>query len=258
MAPNQMLTTEISTRDIIGTQVAVTTYEETLDQIVSWALAYDRPYLIAAANTHVLSLARHESDYRKVIDAFDLVVPDGMPLIWVLNRKYKVNLKDRVYGPTLMEKAFQRSDDQHTSPLRHFLLGSSDEIRKTLRQNLENRFPQSRIVGAYSPSFGDWTEADNRKTIEHLKAARPNIVWTCFGCPKQETWLAEHRYNLPPAAYLAIGAAFAFHAGKVRMAPPILQRIGMEWAYRLVCEPRRLFKRYLVNNTRFVIALLKD
>lgn len=258
MAPKQELETSIATKDIIGTQVAVTTYDETIDQITTWANRADRPYLIAAANTHVLSLARSDKEYRKVIDAFDLVVPDGTPLVWVLNKKHKANLKDRVYGPTLMERAFQRCQETEDSPIRHFLLGSSDEIRTILRQKLKQRFPNAKIVGDYSPPFGDWTEEDHQATIAQLEAARPNVVWTCFGCPKQETWLAQQQNRLPPAVYLGIGAAFAFHAGKVKMAPPILQKAGMEWAYRLASEPRRLCRRYAVYNTWFLIYLLGD
>lgn len=260
MVGNKNLDSGVLTKDIIGTQVAVTTYDQTIDQINTWATAGDRPYLIAAANTHVLSLARHDPDYRVVIDAFDLVVPDGMPLVWVLNRKHNCNLKDRVYGPTLMEQTFQRSQEQLNSEHapRHFLLGSSDEIRFTLRTNLERRFPSAQIVGDHSPPFGDWTEEDHQDTLDKLAEANPNIVWTCFGCPKQETWLANQKHRLPPAVYLGIGAAFAFHAGKVKMAPPFLQKIGMEWAYRLAMEPRRLGSRYLVNNVRFIKSLVRD
>ncbi|MFT5404192.1 MAG: N-acetylglucosaminyldiphosphoundecaprenol N-acetyl-beta-D-mannosaminyltransferase [Verrucomicrobiales bacterium] len=255
MDANKDLDSKILTKDIIGTKVAATTYAQTISQISNWARLRDRPYLVAAANTHVLSLARNNHEYRKVIDAFDLVVPDGMPLVWVLNRKYNQALKDRVYGPTLMEKTFQRSQDQQHNHLRHFLLGSSDEIRSNLRKNLEERFPKAKIVGDYSPPFGTWTESDNRKTIDLIQAVKPNIVWTCYGCPKQETWLAHHRSSLPSAVYLGIGAAFAFHAGKVKMAPRFLQNIGMEWAFRLACEPKRLFRRYLVNNLRFLFYL---
>lgn len=256
MAPDQNLVSRIPTRDIIGTQVAVTTYDETINQIVGWARIHDRPYLIAAANTHVLSLARHDCGYRKVIDSFDLVVPDGMPLVWVLNRKHRANLQDRVYGPTLMERAFQWSNNQTSGQLRHFLLGSSEEIRIALRENLHKRFPNAEIVSDYSPPFGDWTEQHHEETLAELAKAKPDVVWTCFGCPKQETWLAEQKHRLPPAVYLGIGAAFAFHAGKVKMAPAFLQRIGLEWAFRLASEPRRLFKRYAIHNTRFLRYLL--
>lgn len=257
MAPHQEIesTSDIVTRDIIGTQVAVTTYDQTIEQITTWAQAQDHPYLIAAANTHVLSLARHDPAYRKVIDNFDLIVPDGMPLIWVLNRKYQANLKDRVYGPTLMERTFQKCQDHPNSPLRHYLLGSSDEIRTTLRAKLEQRFPNAQIVGDHSPPFGEWSDDHHQETISKIKKANPDVVWTCFGCPKQETWLAQQKHQLPPAVYLGIGAAFAFHAGKVKMAPPFLQKIGMEWAYRLAMEPRRLWRRYLTHNLRFIADL---
>lgn len=255
MTTKETLVSPIQTRNIIGTQVAVTTYEETIRQIVTWAILGERPYLIAAANTHVLTLARHNINYRKVIDAFDLVVPDGMPLVWVLNRRYRANLKDRVYGPTLMERTFQKCQDRCASPLRHFLLGSTDDIRTTLRQKLLQRFPKAKIVGDHSPPFGEWTDDHHQETITKIKKANPNVVWTCFGCPKQETWLAQQKHQLPPAVYLGIGAAFAFHAGKVKMAPPFMQKMGMEWAYRLAMEPRRLWRRYLTHNLRFIADL---
>lgn len=211
-----------------------------------------------AANTHVLALARHDAGFRQVMAQFDLVLPDGMPLIWVLNRRYRAGLEDRVYGPTLMAKSFAWSQEREHAHLRHFLLGSSPETLEKLQTNLRRAHPEARIVGALSPPFRVWDEADRTAMIEAVRESGANFIWTCFGCPKQEKTLAEMKEQLPPGVYYGIGAAFAFHAGVVRQAPPWIQRLGMEWAFRMASEPRRLFRRYLVNNSRFLWYLCFD
>ncbi len=243
---------------LLGLPIAATHYREAFEVVSGWARSGEGVRLVEAANTHVLALARHEPAFGRVMAQFDLILPDGMPLVWVLNRRFGENLQDRVYGPTFMARSFEWSGEFGHGHLRHFLLGSTPEILGKLQENLGRRYPAARIAGAYSPPFREWDAGDRAAILEALREAKANFIWTCFGCPKQERLLADMKGELPPGVYFGIGAAFAFHAGAVKQAPAWIQRLGMEWCFRMCIEPRRLFKRYLVNNTRFLWYLLRD
>ena len=243
---------------LLGLPVAATTYREAFEQVSEWAELGREVRLVEAANTHVLALARHERAFGEIMAEFDLLLPDGMPLVWVLNRRHGEKLQDRVYGPTLMARSFEWSQEPAHRHLRHFLLGSTPEILEKLQANLAERYPQACIAGSHSPPFGAWEASDREAMADAIREAKANFIWTCFGCPKQERTLVELKSQLSPGVYFGIGAAFAFHAGAVRQAPAWIQRLGMEWFFRMCMEPRRLFKRYLVNNSRFLWYLLRD
>lgn len=248
----------MNTIDIIGSRVAVTSYASVVSQVKQWALRGDRAYAVEAANTHTLSLARADSRFGDAFRKFDLICPDGMPLVWTINRRVPSDerLSDRVYGPTLMLKTLQATEGR--SEHRHFLLGGKQETLDSLQANFRQTMPGTSIAGVYSPPFGTWPDDEFERICQAIADAKANYVWVGLGCPKQELWIAEHLDRLPPAVYFGIGAAFAFHAGEVRQAPMFVQRNGLEWAFRLCAEPRRLWKRYLVNNTRFLYYLLRD
>ncbi len=243
------------TCDVLGTALAITDYHGAVAQAQDWARDRARPYLIAAANTHVTTLARRDAEFRRAIDAFDLVVPDGMPLVWVMNRRLDKPLRDRVYGPTFMLHCLESTQGQAWS---HMFIGGSEELLAALREKLLGRFPHLKIAGMYSPPFGNWSAEDDTRIIDEIGKSGAQFIWIGLGCPKQELWLARNKRRLPPAVYPAVGAAFAFHAGRVKQAPPWLQRIGMEWLFRLCAEPRRLWHRYLVFNSLFFFYLVKD
>ncbi|HUF82568.1 MAG TPA: WecB/TagA/CpsF family glycosyltransferase [Burkholderiales bacterium] len=237
---------------VLGIPVAVTDYRGAFDACVALAARRDRGYLVEAANTHVVALARHNRRFGETMARFDLILPDGMPLVWSVNRKRPPGqrIDDRVYGPTFMLKAFGWSQDH--PEVRHFLLGGKPETLEALGRNLAGQFPGARVVGAYSPPFGEWDAPEDARILALIKAAGASFVWVGLGCPKQEQWLSRMAGELPPAVYFGVGAAFAFHAGEVRQAPPALQRLGLEWLFRLSREPRRLFRRYLVYNSLFL------
>ncbi|MFC5050699.1 WecB/TagA/CpsF family glycosyltransferase [Rubritalea spongiae] len=252
--------TPFQTVDVIGLPVAVTDYSSAIDWIFDRALAADRAYAIEAANTHVAALARHEQEFGEVMAQFDLICPDGMPLVWAINRclgkrkkekeESPEKLTDRVYGPTLMLKTIEASEGQ--PDLKHFFLGGAQSTLEKLHRRFEEQYPGSHIAGSYSPPFGDWPEEEFEKIRENIVASGANLIWVGLGCPKQERWIAKYKEQLPPGCYFGIGAAFAFHAGEVDQAPCWMQRIGMEWFYRLCKEPRRLSKRYFKYNGLFV------
>ena len=246
---------EIRKFNVLGTALAVTDYAGGVAQAKAWALESTRPSLIAAANTHVVTLARRDAGFRAAIQAFDLILPDGMPLVWVMNRRLAAPLRDRVYGPTFMLRCLEETQGKTWS---HMFIGGTDELLAELQAKLLAKFPALRIAATLAPPFGEWSDADDDRIIAAIEKSGAQFVWIGLGCPKQELWLARVKPRLPPAVYPAVGAAFAFHAGRVRQAPLWLQRLGLEWLFRLWTEPRRLWQRYLVFNSLFAFYLLKD
>ncbi len=235
---------------LFGIRLAATDYASAVALTRSWAQE-GGVRAVAAANTHVVALGRHDRDFAATLAQFDLIVPDGMPLVWAMNRRGAA-MSDRVYGPTLMLHALAQPG------LSHFLLGGSEEMLERLTAKLRERFPGIQIAGSYAPPFGEWTPEENARIFQKIAASGAQYIWVGLGCPKQEHWIARHKAQLPPGVYFAIGAAFAFHAGLVSQAPAWMQKRGLEWVYRLATEPRRLWKRYVVYNTLFVWYLLTD
>ena len=256
MQPRPANSLSFDTSPVLGTPLARIDYDGAVALTQKWAVDGDRPYAVAAANTHVVTLARHDPVFRGSLDQFDLLLPDGMPLVWCMNRRNRAipPLKDRVYGPTFMLRCLESSGENFS----HFLLGGSEELLQDLQAKLRARFPKLKIAGAYSPPFGEWPETENEQIIEAIKASKAHYIWVGLGCPKQEHWIARHKEQLPPGIYGAVGAAFAFHAGRVRQAPLWVQARGLEWAFRLATEPRRLFKRYVTFNTLFLFYLAME
>ena len=243
---------------VIGLPIAATDYAGAVGWILEHASRADRAYAVEAANTHVAALARHDATFGETMRHFDLICPDGMPLIWALNAQLPASekLTDRVYGPTLMLKTLEATQDR--GEFRHFLLGGRQSTLEKLTQVFATRFSGVTIAGSHSPPFGDWPADELERVCDAIRASRANLIWVGLGCPKQEHWIARHKDQLPPGVYFGIGAAFAFHAGEVKQSPAVLQRLGLEWAYRLAMEPRRLFKRYLTYNSIFLYHLLRE
>lgn len=240
----------IETIPVLGIPLAVTDYERAVALTRTWA---EEPQVraVAAANTHVVTLGRHSREFGEALAKFDLIVPDGMPLIWVMNRR-GASLRDRVYGPTLMLHALAQPG------VSHFLLGGSEALLERLTTKLKQQYPEIRIAGVYSPPFGIWPEDENTRIAQKIAESGAQYIWVGLGCPKQERWIAQNKAILPTGVYFAIGAAFAFHAGMVSQAPAWMQKHGLEWLYRFAAEPRRLWKRYVVYNTLFLVYLAME
>lgn len=243
---------------VIGLPLACTDYAGAVEWILQKAERPDRAFAVEAANTHVAALARHDPEFGQTMRSFDLIVPDGMPLVWSLNLDLgsRDRLKDRVYGPTLMLETLKAT--QGLPGFRHFLLGGKESTLEKLTSRFADDFPGSSIAGVYSPPFGEWPDDEFDRICERIRSSGANLIWVGLGCPKQEHWIAKHKDRLPPGVYFGIGAAFAFHAGEVSQAPGILQKLGLEWAYRIATEPRRLFRRYFTYNTLFLWYSLRD
>ncbi|MCP5531740.1 MAG: WecB/TagA/CpsF family glycosyltransferase [Akkermansiaceae bacterium] len=243
---------------VIGLPLAATTYQGAVGWILEHAASADRALAVEAANTHVAALARHDAEFGGTMERFDLIVPDGMPLVWAINRRLAEpdKLTDRVYGPTLMLETLKATDGR--PEFRHFLLGGKESTLGKLHSVFSEKFPGAAIADTYSPPFGEWPDDEFERICERIRSSGANLIWVGLGCPKQEHWIARHKDHLPPGVYFGIGAAFAFHAGEVRQAPATLQRLGLEWAYRIAMEPRRLFKRYFTYNSLFLYHLVRD
>jgi N-acetylglucosaminyldiphosphoundecaprenol N-acetyl-beta-D-mannosaminyltransferase len=181
------------------------------------------------------------------------VTPDGVPLVWAL-RALGLPQTRRVYGPALMRLVCRRAEERG---LAIGLYGGSPEVQERLRSRLLERHPLLRIAFAASPPYRPATEAEDAATIDAIEASGARILFVGLGCPKQERWIAAHRETLP-CVMLGVGAAFDFLAGAKRQAPRVLQRAGLEWLFRLACEPRRLWRRYLIHNPRFLFYFARE
>jgi N-acetylglucosaminyldiphosphoundecaprenol N-acetyl-beta-D-mannosaminyltransferase len=248
----------MKTVNILGTRVAAATRQQATDQVLLWARASDRAYAVGAADVHVIARARHQPDYGACISRFDLVLPDGMPLVWNINAEVAdaERLHERVSGAELMRGVFRATNDLGQPS--HFLLGGSEKLLADLQQTLKEQYPRAVIAGAYSPPFGVWPDDEWERMRSKIAESNAAFVWVGLGCPKQEKWIGEHLSQLPSAVYFAVGAAFGFIAGHVDRAPEFFQKNGLEWFYRICKEPHRLWKRYFVYNSLFVGYWLRD
>ena len=245
---------DIRTREILGVPIAGTDYDQTMDVMDAVIDARGRGYFCAAP-VHALMVARDEREMRAALLGATLVVPDGMPLVWAANLLGE-RLQDRVYGPELMLRYSARCAERGH---RVWLYGGRDQgSLAQLALSMRRRHPGIRIVGGYSPPFRPLTRAEEEDIVDEVNRARPDVLWVGIGVPKQEKWMARMREALEAPVLVGVGAAFDFHAGLVPQAPPSLQRAGLEWAYRLSREPRRLWRRYLTYNPRFVAAFARQ
>jgi N-acetylglucosaminyldiphosphoundecaprenol N-acetyl-beta-D-mannosaminyltransferase len=220
--------------------------ERAREIVVGWIGAGERRYACLAA-VHGIMECWRDPALRAVYNAAGLCLPDGMPLVWV-GRLQGASVS-RVYGPDLTLALCERAAADGLSVYFH---GGADGVAGALAQEMSRRFPGLRVAGFDSPPFRPLTAAEDDALVARINGCRPDIVFVGLGCPKQERWMAEHRDRLEAAALLGVGAAFDFHTGRVAQAPPALQAVGLEWLFRLLHEPRRLWYRYVVYNPLFV------
>jgi N-acetylglucosaminyldiphosphoundecaprenol N-acetyl-beta-D-mannosaminyltransferase len=243
-----------ATVEVVGTSLAVIDYERTLAWIDAMVEAGERGY-ICVCNVHTVMAAQEDPELRAALETSSLNVPDGQPLVWAMNALGH-SLNDRVYGPELMARACARAVENGQ---RFYLYGGRDQDALVqLGLSLRRRFPGINIVGGYAPPFRALSAEEQAAIVEEINDAEPDIVWVGIGVPKQEKWMASLRPHLEAPVLVGVGAAFDFHAGLVPQAPPWLQGAGLEWAYRLAQEPRRLWRRYLRYNPRFVRAFARQ
>lgn len=237
-------------RFILGMRVDATSYERAAYQVVDWADRHESRY-VCISTVHMVMEAHDQPAYQRIVNAADLVTSDGMPLVWGL-KALGVASASRVYGPTLTPIVCQAAAGAGI-PV-GFYGGSSDVVDRMVEE-LERRFSRLKVVYRHSPPFRQLTAEEEASELEEMRASGARILFVGLGCPKQERWMAAHRGQLD-AVMLGVGAAFDFLAGNKRQAPALVQQLGLEWLFRLATEPRRLWKRYLYNNPRFVILFV--
>jgi N-acetylglucosaminyldiphosphoundecaprenol N-acetyl-beta-D-mannosaminyltransferase len=246
LAPPQMP----DTAPVLGVPLALTDYGRMLDWIDA-SVAHDQRGYVCCSAVHTVMAAREDAELRAAVLDASLVVPDGQPLVWAL-QALGHTLATRVYGPDLMAAHCARA--AHTAMPIYLYGGSSDEALAQLRRRLTERHPGLSIAGGHSPPHRELTKSEAAHVAADIDGSGARVVWVGIGVPKQEKWMAAMRPMLQAPVLIGVGAAFDFHAGLVAQAPATLQRAGLEWAYRLSREPRRLWRRYFNYNPRFVAA----
>lgn len=234
-------------RNVLGVEVSAVDYEGAIEAVVAAARAR-RGMAVSALAVHGVMTGVLDATQRYRLNHLDLVVPDGQPVRWALNLLHGTRLKDRVYGPKLMLKLCARAS-QEGLPV--YLYGSRPEVLEALRARLGRRFPSLVIAGARPSRFRRLSPAEKQEVVEEIRGSGAVLTFVGLGCPRQEVWAYEYRDALRMPV-LAVGAAFDFHAGTVAEAPEALQAAGLEWAFRLFREPKRLWRRYLYLNPLYV------
>lgn len=241
-----------TSRLIVGTRVDATSYDDASDRVCRWALAGESRY-VCVCTVHMVMECFDDPGFREVVNSADLITPDGVPLVWGL-RALGVPRATRVYGPDLTPIICARAA-RLGIPVGFY--GGRPQVLRRMIDVLERRYSALRIVYHHSPPFRTPTREEQAATVEEIRRSGARILFVGLGCPKQERWMAGQRGRVP-AVMLGVGAAFDFIAGAKAKAPPWVQRAGLEWAYRLAHEPRRLWRRYLYHNPRFVAVFARQ
>ncbi len=236
--------------NVLGIMVNAVDYEAAVQKIVDAARA-KTPLAVSALAVHGVMTGVGDREHRYRLNRLDLIVPDGQPVRWALNRLHGTKLADRVYGPTLMLKTCERAAEEG---LPIFLFGGSEQLLTALQAKLIEQFPKLQFAGRQCSKFRQLTPKERDATVEHIRKSGAAITLVGLGCPRQEVWAYEFREALS-MPLLAVGAAFNFHAGLLPQAPRMMQDCGLEWIFRLVAEPRRLWQRYLLLNPLYASML---
>lgn len=244
---------------VLSVPIDVITWDGALSQLNTWAANYDSRY-VCICNVHSVVTASQDVEFGRVVREADMATPDGAPVAWMMRKLVHAD-QQRINGPDLMWKYCELVSGLD-SRLRGndggiFLYGSTEETLGILKAKLLAAFPSLKIAGAISPPFRKLTVEEDDAVVAQINASGAGTVWVSLGCPKQELWMAAHRGRIN-AAMVGVGAAFDYHAGTIKRAPKWMQDNGLEWFYRLVSEPRRLWKRYLVTNTLFVMGVVRQ
>jgi len=237
--------------NILGVGVSTVDMAQTLETIQGWITQKEAHY-VCVTGVHGVMESQRDPALRRIHNAAGLVTPDGMPLVWLSRLKGFPHVR-RVYGPDLMLALCARSVEKG---YRHFFYGGAEGVPDDLAARLVERFPGLSVAGALSPPFRPLTATEEAQIVQAINRSQADVVWVGLGTPKQERWMASHTGRLTAAVIIGVGAAFDFHSGRKPQAPHWMQQAGLEWLFRLLNEPRRLGRRYLVNNPLFLFYVL--
>jgi N-acetylglucosaminyldiphosphoundecaprenol N-acetyl-beta-D-mannosaminyltransferase len=232
---------------VMGVRVHAVQIPDVVAQMESWIAQGESYHFIAVTGMHGVTVAQHEPRFKQILNLADLVVPDGMPLVW-LGRHHGFALKRRVYGPELMQTFCENTGSKY----RHFFYGGMPAVTTLLTNCLKTKHGIN-PVGDYSPPFRPLSKQEDEEIVARINAAKPDILWVGLSTPKQEKWMFEHMSCLRVPVVVGVGAAFDFLSGKSRQAPRWMREGGLEWFFRLLQEPRRLWRRYLIYGSQFAL-----
>lgn len=237
---------------ILGVTVEAQRYEAAISALLE-AVRAEGPRRAHFATVHSVVESTGSAPLREAFASAWMVCTDGMPLAWVA--RLRGARAERVCGPDVMLTLCDRG---RALGLRHYFLGGGPGTAERLAKVLASRFPGLEVAGTHAPPFRELSEAEDQAIVDTVNAASADVLWVGLGSPKQELWAAAHEARLQSHLILPVGAAFDFHSGKLRRAPSWMRRLGLEWLFRLAMEPRRLLRRYVVTNSRFVLLLIRE
>ena len=252
------------TLSVLGAPIDAVSWSDALSTISAWA-TNSESRVVCICNVHSVVTASQDAAFGRVVQEADMATPDGAPVAWMLRRLGHAG-QQRINGPDLMWRYCEarqgmdsrlRGNDGTANGSGIFLYGSSEQTLATLKAKLSAAFPALNIAGAISPPFRALTSDEDDVIVAQINASNAGVVFVSLGCPKQELWMEAHRGRIH-AVMIGVGAAFDYHAGTIQRAPKWMQDCGLEWLHRLASEPRRLWRRYLVTNTLFVIGAARQ
>lgn len=247
MTQNTISGPAVERTNVLGVGISVLNYDRTL-AILTDAVSRGIKGYVAVTGVHGVSEAQEDPAFRKILNNAFLCTPDGVPMVWMSKLAGRKEVC-RVYGPDLMALVCEKGV---AKGWRHFFYGGAEGVAQELKTKLEQRFPGLQVTGVYTPPFRPLNAAEEKELNALVDAAQPDFFWVGLSTPKQERFMAEYLPKLNTKIMLGVGAAFLFHAGKVKQAPKWVQQNGLEWLFRVWQEPRRLWKRYAKNNPLFI------
>lgn len=234
--------------DLFGVGITVTTYDDATERIMAAARTRNS-YAVSALAVHGLMEAVDDPSFRELVNGIDLVTPDGQPVRWAMNTLHRTELDDRVYGPDLTWRVIEAAAIEGIGI---YLYGSTPETCERFSAEITRRCPNAIVADVQPDRFRDATPEEDAADVARINASGAGVVLVGRGCPRQERWVAEHQGRVD-AAMLAVGAAFDYGAGTLASPPGWMQRAGLQWLYRLLQEPGRLWRRYLITNSKFLL-----
>lgn len=239
---------KIPSINVLGMRVDMVQIPEVLSLMEEWISNGNRGNYIVISNANDAVLSKRNFDVRRAVNSSSLSVPDGISLV-LLGRFYGHKLKRRVYGPELMEEFCKLAAEKGYT---NFFYGGAEGISEKMKSRLLEKFPGLKVVGQYTPPFRELNEEEDSSVVELINCAQPDVLWVGLGCPKQQLWMYRHRDRLRVPVMVGVGAAYDFHAGTKKQAPKWMRENGLEWFFRLLVEPGRLWKRYLLGGALFI------
>jgi N-acetylglucosaminyldiphosphoundecaprenol N-acetyl-beta-D-mannosaminyltransferase len=241
---------DLGKKNLLGVNIDAVDYEAAVSRVIA-AAKESRRYTTTALAVHGVMTGALDSEHRYRLNAIDMIVPDGMPVRWGLNLLHRCGLPDRVYGPTLMLKICEAAAD---AALPVYFFGTNLETLDQLKTNLQHKFPKLIIAGSEPSKFRQLTPQETQDLADRIRSSGAKITFAGLGCPRQEIWAYEMGEALQMPIF-AVGAAFPFHAGTLPQAPSWMQKSGLEWLFRLMSEPKRLWRRYVYLNPAYLFLL---